>query len=58
MTQIEPSIQDAVQWPNERSFEGLWEYMSLGLPLGVMLCLEWWAFEIMVLFSGYIGVET
>jgi hypothetical protein len=36
----------------------LYEYLALGVPLAMMLCLEWWAFEAMVLMSGYIGVDA
>ena len=31
--------------------------MSLGIPSAMMLCLEWWAYEVMTLMSGYIGVK-
>ena len=53
-----PSIQEAVQMPNARTFQGLSEYLALGVPLAMMLCLEWWAFEAMVIMSGYIGVDA
>lgn len=56
-THSTPSIQEAVQMPNARTFQGLYEYLTLGVPLAMMLCLEWWAFEAMVLMSGYIGVD-
>jgi len=56
-THTTPSIQEAVQMPNARTFQGLYEYLTLGVPLAMMLCLEWWAFEAMVLMSGYIGVD-
>lgn len=28
----------------------------MGLPAAMMLALEWWAFELMTLLAGYIGV--
>lgn len=31
--------------------------MALGIPSALMLCLEWWSFEIMILIAGYIGVD-
>jgi MATE family multidrug resistance protein len=31
--------------------------LSLGIPSAMMLCLEWWAFEVMTLLAGYIGVD-
>ena len=33
------------------------EYVELGMPCTLMICLEWWAYNLMVVLSGYIGVE-
>ncbi|CAK8573967.1 unnamed protein product [Lathyrus sativus] len=33
-------------------FQGIWEFLRFAIPSAVMLCLEWWSFELMVLFSG------
>jgi len=33
------------------------EYLKLGLPSAVMLSIEVWAFEIVTLFAGVIGVD-
>lgn len=55
-SQIE-HIQEAVQMPNSRTFQGIGEYLSLGIPSAMMLCLEWWAFEAMAVMSGYVGVK-
>lgn len=52
-----PEIKEAVQWPNKQMFRGIIEYLSLGFPSAMMLCLEWWAFEAMTLLTGYIGVD-
>jgi hypothetical protein len=30
----------------------------IGIPSAGLLCLEWWAFEIITLLSGYISVEA
>ena len=32
--------------------------MRLGLPIMVMSCSEWWAFEILIILSGLISVEA
>jgi Na+-driven multidrug efflux pump len=32
--------------------------MSLGLPSISMLCLEWWSFELMILYSAYISLQA
>ena len=52
-----PEIQDAIQWPNKRAFRDIGQYLALGIPSALMLCLEWWAFEVMTLITGYIGVD-
>ena len=44
--------------PNKRTISGIDQYLALGIPSAMMLCLEWWAYEIMTLMAGYIGVEV
>ena len=51
-------IEEAVQWPDRRMFDGLWTQFKLGVPLSLMLAFEWLAYEIMVLFCGFISVEA
>ena len=34
------------------------EYFKQGIPSTGMLCLEWWAFEIMILFSAFISLKA
>lgn len=43
--------------PDKETFTGISQYLSYGIPSASMLCLEWWAFEVMTLIAGYIGVE-
>jgi len=52
-------IQEFIQWPDSRllRLSSLIEYFKLGLSSAMMLCLEWWAFEVMSLTVGYIGVK-
>lgn len=50
-------IKEAVQYPNSNTFTGIYEYLSLGIPSAMMLCLEWWAFEAMAIMAGYVGVN-
>jgi hypothetical protein len=38
--------------------KGLIDYFKLGIPSTGMLCLEWWAFEIMTLFAAYISLTA
>ena len=46
-------------WPGILSaselFSGWWELATLGIPGMLMLCLEWWAFEICSFFAGIVG---
>lgn len=53
-----PEISEAVFLPDRRTFRGIGQYLALGIPSAMMLCLEWWAYEIMTLMAGYIGVEV
>ena len=40
-----------------RVLSGIGEYLSLGIPSAIMLMLEWWAYELMTVIGGYIGVN-
>jgi len=42
-------------WTESTSNLGV--YMSLALPATLMLVLDWWIWEFMVLISGYLGVQ-
>ena len=33
-------------------------YLKYGIPSALVLCLEWWCFEIINVFAGWIGVEA
>ncbi|KAK7280397.1 hypothetical protein RJT34_25461 [Clitoria ternatea] len=33
-------------------FHGIWEFFSFAIPSAVMVCVEWWSFELLVLLSG------
>jgi MATE family multidrug resistance protein len=34
------------------------DYLRIGLPGACMLCFEWWAFELLAIFSGYISISS
>lgn len=34
------------------AFSGIAEFLKLAVPSAVMICLEWWSFELLVLLSG------
>lgn len=59
-TRSQNDILEVVHWPDAQIFnyEGVMQYMKLGLPSAGMLCIEWWSFEIVVLLSGYMGVNS
>ncbi|XP_059640298.1 protein DETOXIFICATION 14-like [Cornus florida] len=40
-----------LQFSNE-IFLNIWEFFSIGIPSAVMICLEWWSFELLILLSG------
>ena len=52
-----PKIKETLFCPNAQTFSGWGEYLRFGVPATVMLCAEWWAFEILILLSGIIGVQ-
>ena len=41
---------------NKDAFKGWCEYLKISLPTTVMICAEYWAFEILTIFAGIIGV--
>lgn len=45
-------------WFTKDSFKELREYLNVALPSCVMLCLEWWSFEVLAFMAGYISVEA
>ena len=53
-----PRIKDALFCIQLRSaFSGWKEYLGLGLPATVMLCAEFWAFEVLIFLAGLLGVQ-
>jgi len=45
-------------WFSKDSFKDLNEYLNVALPSCLMLCLEWWSFEVLAFMAGYISVEA
>jgi MATE family multidrug resistance protein len=50
-------LQNALIRPDSRVFEDLRTYLSIALPSYVMQALDNWIWELMVLISGYLGVQ-
>lgn len=44
--------------PDRRSVSNIHEYMRIGFAGAMMLCFEWWAFELLAIFAGYLGVNA
>ncbi|CAI2363767.1 unnamed protein product [Moneuplotes crassus] len=42
---------------NNDSMKGWGTYLKYGIPAACMLCLEWWSFEVLSLFAGFLGVN-
>ena len=38
------------------AFTGWREYLKISLPTTLMICAEWWAFEILTILAGILGV--
>lgn len=38
------------------AFRGWRQYLEVSLPTTVMICAEWWAFEVIAILAGTIGV--
>lgn len=51
--------KESYRLPSKECFEllGLIDYMKLGLPSIGMVCIEWWSFEIMTIYSAWLGVR-
>ncbi len=37
---------------SKKAFSGWGEYLSYGVPTAVMICMEWWAYEVLILLAG------
>ncbi|CAM9301345.1 unnamed protein product, partial [Heterosigma akashiwo] len=57
----------AFRYPEvQRTFQGLFgpeslkgwrQFFKLGIPGALMICLEWWCFELLVLCAGVLGTN-
>jgi MATE family multidrug resistance protein len=50
-----PSVQKTLQHPHSDAFTKWHEFASLGMPATLMLCSEWWAYEILLVFAAELG---
>ena len=50
-------VNEALSPVDMDSFRGWGEYICISLPSAVMICAEWWAFEILTILAGLLGVD-
>ena len=53
----ETTFKDMVFFYDKTVFEDLGHYLKIGVPGMLMLCFEWWCFEILAIFAGLLGVK-
>jgi MATE family multidrug resistance protein len=53
-------VQQAWLMPSKSSFNvnGLIEFLRIGIPSIGVLCLDWWSFEIMMIFASGLSVQA
>ena len=49
--------QHMVFWYNLTVLQDIGLYLKIGIPGMLMLCCEWWIFELLAIFTGLLGVE-
>lgn len=50
-------LREAVFYPSREVIRGIITHLRLAVPSAMMLCLGWWAFEVISILVGNIGVE-
>jgi MATE family multidrug resistance protein len=50
-----PSVKRTLQPLNRKALNNLTEFICLGVPGTIMICSEWWAYEILAVFASLIG---
>ena len=50
-------IKEAMVFPDRRTFDDLGAYFWLGLPYALMVMLDQWAWELLILLSGFWTVD-
>lgn len=46
-----------VFWFDKTILYDIKTYLRIGVPGMLMLCFEWWAFELLAIFTGLLGVN-
>ena len=50
-------FKDMIFWYDKTCYRDLWTFLKIGVPGMLMLCFEWWAFELLAIFTGLLGVN-
>jgi multidrug resistance protein, MATE family len=53
----ETVYKDMIFWYDRTCYQDLATFLRIGIPGMLMLCFEWWAFELLAIFTGLIGVN-
>lgn len=58
ITNCQNDMKEAnLYYPDGKIFNNLGEYFRIGSTLAIMMCLDWWVWELQILVSGLLGVE-
>ncbi|XP_062225412.1 protein DETOXIFICATION 16-like [Phragmites australis] len=49
---LSPACKETWRGFSKEAFHGIPSFLRLGVPSALMVCLEWWSFELLVLLSG------
>ena len=50
-------VRKTFVYPDKRTYQNMSEYLGLAIPSLFMCITEWWCWELLVLISGFIGVQ-
>jgi MATE family multidrug resistance protein len=53
-----PAVRRTMQAPSWEALSDIREFFSLGVPGLIMLCAEWWAFELLTVLASWLGAEA
>lgn len=53
-----PAVRRTMQAPSWEALNDIREFFALGVPGLVMLCAEWWAFELLTVLASRLGAEA
>lgn len=56
-TQFE-EVKRTLTYPTYEIFEDWGHFFSLGIPGCIMICAEWWAYEVLTVFASILGAEA